>query len=146
MPKISKEALMKWRESENLKNPTNPSKGEPIIQTKKKLPPPPMRRPVRGSMKPASFSILPDSQPSGQSPGAAQPPQKVYKEYRTGLLKKTYETISNNNKAFVDDCMSCPEVRELVEDCFTNQIQLDAMGGIPKLLLTIFSKHNIHSR
>ena len=142
MPKISKEALMKWRESENLKNP---SKGEAMIQPKKqsqvKLPPP-IRRPVRGSMKPANFSIIPDDIRSGEKHDAA--PQKVYKEYRTGLLKKTYETISNNNKAFVDDCLNCSELQDLVENSAITQ--LDTLDGFPKLLLTVFSKYNIHSK
>jgi hypothetical protein len=64
-------------------------------------------------------------------------PRPLYTAYRKGLLKKVYQYI-NPNEDFIHDCMTCPELNSLLENSLIHQ--LDEVGGLPKLALTIFAK------
>ena len=72
---------------------------------------------------------------------------KKYTSYRKGLLINIYQMISRygnfgDQDKFIKECLNDQDINELLN----NQVvdNLDNLGGIPKLLLTIYSKFISH--
>ena len=136
MPQITSKMLSQWREAECLKPSTTEVKTSKNPKPEK--PPPPIRKPPRGTVRPNPLPLI-----TSFNEPLPMPPSRTYTGYRTGLLKKVYQCI-NSNDAFVQDCMTDPELNELIENSAITS--LDTVGGLPKLALTLFSKYNIHKQ
>lgn len=72
----------------------------------------------------------------------------VYTGYRIGMLRKVYEILARygnmpRQDEFIDDCMGCPEISQLLDNSVVQH--LDSVGGLPKLVLSIYSKYIQHS-
>ena len=91
-------------------------------------------KPVKSYCKPAP--MLPQF---GASP--------QYTGYRIGLLRKVYEVLARcgnipNQESFISDCLNDREIMSLMDNSVVNK--LDEVGGVPKLLLTVYSKYIQH--
>ena len=86
--------------------------------------------------------------------GALPPPNfssnsgRRYINYRKGLLINIYDLLSKygnmgDKDKFIKDCLNDDDINELLNNQMVER--LDDMGGIPKLLLTIWSKYISHS-
>jgi hypothetical protein len=121
MPVITKQQIQKMREMEE------PS--APIKQEKKETPlgrcPFPVMKPLKQEHQPQISNT------------------KKYKEYRDGLLLIATDKMglegSQKNK-FIDDIMNSKYLKELLFDVSVLQ-SIDAIDGVPKILLTIASKY-----
>lgn len=74
--------------------------------------------------------------------------QPKYTGYRLGLLRKAYEILARygklpNEESFISDCLQDNEIMSLMDNSVVNH--LDSVGGVPKLLLSIYSKYIQHS-
>ena len=73
---------------------------------------------------------------------------RKYVGYRIGVLRKVYELMAQygkmpNQDRFIEDCLNCPEISDLLNNSVVEK--LDNVGGIPKLILSIYSKYIQHS-
>ena len=73
---------------------------------------------------------------------------RKYTNYRRGLLINIYDLMSKygampDRDKFVKDCLNDSDINELLNNQMVER--LDDVGGIPKLLLTIWSKYISHS-
>lgn len=72
---------------------------------------------------------------------------KKYTSYRKGLLINVYEVISRygnfgDKDKFIKDCLNDNDINELLNNSIIDSI--DGIGGMPKLLITIYSKYISH--
>jgi hypothetical protein len=72
------------------------------------------------------------------------PQTERYTGYRTGLLSQVYTALAKygnlpQEQRFVKECLSDPEICKLMDNTVINK--LDEVGGISKLLLTVYSKY-----
>ena len=114
---------------------------------------------MSNSSKKPSYSYRPRTNPGMKIKSTKLPPVQMMNElsylpevphrkftgYRQGLLTKCFEMLSDagglegTTKAdFINTCMHDVEINTLLEN--TPIDRLDDMSGIPKLILTIYSK------
>ena len=72
---------------------------------------------------------------------------RKYTNYRKGLLINIYELLSEygnlgSKDTFIKSCMNDNDINDLLNNQFIDR--LDMLNGVPKLLLTIYSKFISH--
>ena len=74
-------------------------------------------------------------------------PQQKYTNYRKGVLINVYQLLSNygnlgDKDNFIKECLGDNDINSLLNNEMVDK--LDNLSGIPKLILTIYSKFISH--